>query len=136
MNKKTQYKIEVRERGVKFGEPGKLIETITRIPWSEPMGNFSPIFCRYKDKKMLVLSKEGDLSDPFRRTQEYLNSLYIEITPLEGAALFGSTGGRAKSERKTAAVRLNGLKGGRPKGTGQKPAIVFPDGEGARCLPK
>ena len=39
-----------------------------------------------------------------------------EITLSQAAALLGRKGGSAKSERKTAAVRLNGLKGGRPKG--------------------
>jgi hypothetical protein len=33
----------------------------------------------------------------------------------EAAAIFGRLGGKAKSARKTAAVRRNGKKGGRPK---------------------
>jgi hypothetical protein len=68
---------------------------------------------------MLVLSEKGDLSDPFRRTKNYLDCLYIEVIPLSGvasaASLMGKAGGRVKSDRKTAAARLNGLKGGRPK---------------------
>ena len=74
-----KYKIEVREKGEKYGEPGKLIETIKRKLYAEQIGNFNPIFCRYKNTKYLVQSMEGDLSDPFRRTPEYLNTLFIEI---------------------------------------------------------
>jgi hypothetical protein len=70
---------------------------------------------------MLVLSKLGDLSDPSHRTKDYLDCLYIEVVPLQGiasaASIMGRAGGSAKSEQKTAAARLNGLKGGRPRGT-------------------
>ena len=41
------------------------------------MGNFNPLFCRYKGKTYLVKSLDGDLSDPFRREEEYARSLYI-----------------------------------------------------------
>ena len=40
---------------------------------------FPPIFCRYKGKRELVSSEEGDLSDPFRREESYLSRLYIEV---------------------------------------------------------
>jgi hypothetical protein len=72
-------KIEVRKKGVKWNEPGELIETIRRKLRFEEIGNFNPAFCTYKRKRHLVLSKEGDLSDPFRREESYLDSLYIEI---------------------------------------------------------
>jgi len=37
------------------------------------------------------------------------------VNPSEAAAILGRKGGSAKSPRKTAAVRENGKKGGRPK---------------------
>jgi hypothetical protein len=71
--------INVHLKGEKFGEPGQFIETIRRVLRSEAIGNFNPIFCTYKGRKMLVHSKEGDISDPFRRDDSYLKSLYIEV---------------------------------------------------------
>ena len=71
--------IEVRLKGERYGEPGELIETIKRKLVAEMIGNFNPVFCRYKGGKYLVSSKEGDLSDPFRRDESYLETLYIEI---------------------------------------------------------
>lgn len=57
----------------------ELAETIKRMLWAEQIGNFNPLFCRYKGKRMLVHSDAGDLSDPFRRTPEYAKTLFIEI---------------------------------------------------------
>lgn len=74
-----KQRIEVRKKGTRYGEPGELVEVITRKAWFESIGNFSPMFCRYHGKRMLVKSMEGDLSDPFRRDMWYLDSLYIEI---------------------------------------------------------
>ncbi len=75
MEKQT---IEVREKGT-FAGPGPLIETIKRKLIAESIGNFNPMFCRYKGDRYLVSSKEGDLSDPFRRDDSYLKTLYIEV---------------------------------------------------------
>jgi hypothetical protein len=72
-------KVEVREKGTRYGEPGKLIKTIYRKLWAECFGNFNPIFCRYNGKRFLVSSLDGDLSDPFRRTDDYRKTLYIEV---------------------------------------------------------
>ena len=55
------------------------VETIERVLHAEQIGNFNPVFCTYKGKQCLVSSDEGDLSDPFRRTEEYLKVLYIKI---------------------------------------------------------
>jgi hypothetical protein len=74
-----KFLIEARKKGEKFGEPGELIETFNSILASEEIGNFNPIFCFYKGKRVMVSSKEGDLSDPFRRETSYLKSLYIEV---------------------------------------------------------
>jgi hypothetical protein len=71
--------ISVCEKGTRYGEPGKLIKTIQRRAWLEAIGNFNPMFCRYNKERHLVQSIEGDLSDPFRRTESYLTTLYIEV---------------------------------------------------------
>jgi hypothetical protein len=39
----------------------------------------------------------------------------------EAARIFAAMGGRAKSKAKAAAARANGKKGGRPKGSKNKP---------------
>jgi len=71
--------IEVRARGERYNEPGELIETIKRKVWAEAIGNFNPLFCTYKGKRELVNSRAGDISDPFRRDETYLETLYIEV---------------------------------------------------------
>ena len=71
--------IEVRERGISYGTPGKLIKTISRKPWFETIGNFQPLFCRYNGGRYLVESESGDISDPFRRDETYLSTLFIQV---------------------------------------------------------
>lgn len=55
----------------------ELVKTIARKPWLEQIGNFSPMFCRYNHKRTLVHSDEGDLSDPFRRNENYSKTFFI-----------------------------------------------------------
>jgi hypothetical protein len=43
------------------------------------MGNFNPLFCTYNGKKYLVQSECGDLSDPFRREESWLEKLFIKL---------------------------------------------------------
>ncbi len=69
---KQKYKIQVRLLG-------KGIITVKRKLFAKQVGNFNPIFCTYKGKKYLVHSTEGDISDPFRRDESYLKTLYIEV---------------------------------------------------------
>jgi len=71
--------INVHKKGTSYGVPGEFVETIKRKCWAEQIGNFNPIFCRYKGKRKIVQSLSGDLSDPFRREESYLEKLYIEI---------------------------------------------------------
>ncbi len=71
--------VDVYLKGEKYGEPGEFVETISRKLRAESIGNFNPIFCTYHKKERLVQSRIGDLSDPFRRTHEYLEDLFIEI---------------------------------------------------------
>lgn len=80
---KKKYTIQVRhyENNDDIMHPEKftLIETIQRVPWMESIGNFNPMFCRYHNKRTLVHSDMGDLSDPFRANKSYLKTLYIKI---------------------------------------------------------
>ncbi len=77
--KSKRYSIQVHEKSKRYGEPGKLLEVIKRTLHAEMIGNFNPFFCNYKGEKHLVSSLEGDLSDPFRRTESYADSFYIEV---------------------------------------------------------
>ncbi len=73
-----KYNIQVRQGN------GDLLETIQRTLKAESIGNFNPIFCTYKGKKRLVHSDQGDLSDPFRRSDGHLLNLYILPRNAEG----------------------------------------------------
>jgi hypothetical protein len=69
-----KYKIQVRDAA------GKVLETVERVLRAEQIGNFNPMFCRYRNKKrVLVNSDAGDLSDPFRREGSYADSLFIKV---------------------------------------------------------
>ena len=72
--KRKRHVIQVRDT------TGKTLHTILRVPWAECIGNFNPLFCRYRRKRCLVHSDAGDLSDPFRRDETYLATLYITVT--------------------------------------------------------
>ena len=74
-----KHSVDVCRKGERYGEPGEVIETIERVLHAEQIGNFNPVFCRYRGKDWLVSSREGDLSDPFRRTESYLSELFIEV---------------------------------------------------------
>ena len=77
---KTRYKIAVRKAGQhgRFDwQPGEVIKTISRVIWSEQIGNFNPFFCTYKGKRELIKSLDGDVSDPFRREESYADTFYI-----------------------------------------------------------
>lgn len=69
--------------GAFTGDYGRydVVEVVSRVLRAEPIGNFNPVFCTYKGVRCLVRSDEGDLSDPFRATDSYLTSLYIEAPP-------------------------------------------------------
>ena len=64
---------------VKLKQSGAVYKTIKRVLRSEAIGNFCPLFCTYLGKQRLVKSEEGDLSDPFRRTESYAQSFFIEV---------------------------------------------------------
>jgi hypothetical protein len=56
-----------------------LVKNIKRKLRQEAIGNFCPIFCTYMGEQKLVKSRKGDLSDPFRRDDSYVDELYLEI---------------------------------------------------------
>ena len=83
MSKK--YTIQVRKVDAGFSlydssAPFTVVESVQRAIRSEAIGNFNPCFCSYKeDRRCLVHSEQGDMSDPFRREDSYLTTLYIRI---------------------------------------------------------
>ena len=59
-----------------------VVETIHRKVWAEAIGNFNPIFCRYNsNNRVLVHADGGDVSDPFRRTEDQLQKMFIVVKP-------------------------------------------------------
>lgn len=74
--KKVKIQVRIKRR---ICYPGHVLGNIKRKLKVEQVGNFSPVFCIYHGKKHLVRSAEGDLSDPFRRDESYLDTLYIEL---------------------------------------------------------
>lgn len=70
---RARHKIEVREGNV-------VLKTICRVLVAEQIGNFSPIFARFQGNDHQVHSDEGDVSDPFRRKESYLTTLYIKAS--------------------------------------------------------
>ena len=64
---------------VKLKGQSESYKTIKRKVRAEQIGNFCPLFCTYLGKQRLVKSEEGDLSDPFRRTESYAQSFFIEV---------------------------------------------------------
>ena len=71
---KRKYTIEVRST---YGLKPYKIKVNKLI--AENCGNFNPIYCMHGGVKRLVQSNKGDLSDPFRREESYLDSLFITI---------------------------------------------------------
>ena len=56
------------------------VETVRRTLRAEQIGNFCPLFCSYAGNgRRLVSSDSGDLSDPFRRTEKYAQTLFVEL---------------------------------------------------------
>jgi hypothetical protein len=74
VERRKKYVIGVRD---KFHPEN--FKMIKRVLKTENIGNFNPIFCNYKKEKHLVQSSLGDLSDPYRRTEDYIKDLYIEV---------------------------------------------------------
>ena len=81
-----RFKIQVRQVAPGYSlfdsnAPYTVVETIERVLYAEQCGNFNPVFCSYKNcHRTLVHSEHGDISDPFRRDDTYLTSLYIRVS--------------------------------------------------------
>ncbi len=78
-----QHKIQVRQypagENHHYTNKFTVVETIARVLRAEAIGNFNPLFCTYKgNRRVLVHSDVGDLSDPFRRDDSYAQTLFIE----------------------------------------------------------
>jgi hypothetical protein len=74
-----KYTVNVCKPSGQFRKMGEVIKQIHVPLKAEQTGNFSFIYCIYKRKKYWVESELGDIADPFRRTEEYLSKLYIEV---------------------------------------------------------
>lgn len=82
MIKKQTIQVRVVAEGYSLfnsSAPYTVKETIQRKPWCVACGNFNPMFCRYGGIEHLVHSDAGDLSDPFRRDESYLKTLFIRV---------------------------------------------------------
>lgn len=78
MPKKHQIQVRRYTEGDHYiGGKFEIVETITRKPWAENIGNFNPLFCRYKGERYQIHSDAGDVSDPFRREESYAESFFI-----------------------------------------------------------
>lgn len=74
MRDSMKSKIQVRSK------EGIVIDTIKRKLRFEQIGNFNLVFCTYKkDRRCIVESDAGDLSDPFRRDSTYTESFHIIV---------------------------------------------------------
>ena len=74
-----KHNIEVRN-----GD-NSVVTIIQRVLRAEAIGNFNPIFCRYRNKKRcLVESEDGFIDDPFRRSEESLKTLFIRPRDKDG----------------------------------------------------
>ena len=70
----NKVRIEVRDGH------NQVTEVIYRKVWSEPIGNFQPVFCRYMNSRHLVQSDELHLDDPLRCNEDdHINHLFIRV---------------------------------------------------------
>lgn len=70
-----------RRNGYLFGDkPESTIETIERKVACYPLGNFNRMACRYKGQTFIVHSEAGDIGDPFRANESYLQTLFIDAS--------------------------------------------------------
>lgn len=77
--RRERFKIQARDGS------GKPIALIIRVVWCEQIGNFTPVFCRYKGKRQLVESDELDLDDPMRcNKDDHIGKLFIRPRDASG----------------------------------------------------
>lgn len=69
-----KLRIEVRD------ELNQVKGIIYRKVWSESIGNFQPVFCRYMNARHLVQSDELHLDDPLRcNKSDHIDHLFIRV---------------------------------------------------------
>lgn len=74
-----QVRKYARKSGHLFGDkPESTAETIVRKIARDSLGNFNRMACRYKGQTFLVHSDAGDIGDPFRANESYLETLFID----------------------------------------------------------
>lgn len=71
-----KYIIEVRNY---IGELYTCTKIIKRKIYAEQIGNFNPFFCRFNKLTFQLHSDAGDVSDPFRREENYAETFYIKL---------------------------------------------------------
>ena len=78
-----KHKVQVRDYHGKshhVSDDFTVVAEISVVLCSEQIGNFNPLFCTYRgNRRTLVHSDKGDVSDPFRRDDSYLGSLFIAL---------------------------------------------------------
>lgn len=64
---------------------GALVETITRKAWRESIGNFCPLFCRYRRKRCLVESDALHVDEAMRfDASEHEGKYFIQPRGADG----------------------------------------------------
>jgi len=79
----TKYRVQVRDYkvGSIYTAPmAAVIKTVERKLYGQQIGNFNPFFCRYGGRTFQVHSDAGDVSDPFRRSEEYAETFFIDVS--------------------------------------------------------
>lgn len=79
-----KHEIEIRQyyggKSHHFGDkPDCIGGKIRRKIYSDTVGNFNRLACRYNGKTYLVNSDAGDVCDPFRASDNMLSALFINI---------------------------------------------------------
>lgn len=70
----AKLRIEVRDG------KNQVKEIIYRKVWTEAIGNFQPVFCRYMNARHLVQSDELHLDDPLRcNKSDHIDHLFIRV---------------------------------------------------------
>lgn len=82
MTIKKKHRINLRWYGGNSHHTSLPIRTggdIDRVLNVDQVGNFARVACRYNGKTYLVNSEAGDIGDPFRADESYLDTLFIDV---------------------------------------------------------
>jgi hypothetical protein len=67
------------KKSIQIRAGGKVVSKANRKLYFQQIGNFNPAFCHFENKTYQIKSDAGDFSDPFRREENYLETLFIEL---------------------------------------------------------